>query len=99
MAIRNKLLEEEPFKVGDEVYTIKAKNGHYLDVGVVTKVYGKNDINIISNDGTPFPRNLGEHVHWHKTGRIFPGLAKILETDKIPEIDKIADILKTKTWE
>lgn len=30
--------------------------------------------------------------------RVFD-LTKILETEKIPEADKIADILKTKTWE
>lgn len=84
--IRTKLLQEEDFEVGDEVYTIKSVGGYYLNVGVVTKVYSKNDINIINKDGIPFPKNLGKHVHWHKTGRKYSELAKIFESmEKINE--------------
>lgn len=78
--------QEGKFKVGDLVYTSIAKDGSYLDLGVIVSFgFMKDDkaLNVISSSGNIY--RLHNRENWHKTGDHFD-LQGIL--DRIEEYAK-----------
>ena len=76
-----KKLETESFRIGDEVYTSKDKDGNYLDVGIVTALgVGVHEDwpVVMSRNGRNYTSDHQKQI-WHKTGRHFAGFQQILD--------------------
>ena len=81
-----RLAEENKFEVGDLVYTSIAKDGSYLDLGVIISFGFMQDdkaLNVMSSSGNLY--GLHNRENWHKTGEHFD-LQGIL--DRIEECAK-----------